>query len=105
MTTMDVPTLGEFATLRMAKFFAKRQAREANHAGAWIQTVVRLVFHLAGFSCLTYAGFLWHPAAGFVVAGLSFFLLSWVTTSNQPASARPTHGPQPDPLTYGSRKG
>lgn len=103
MTTMDVPTVGQFLTLRMAKFFAKRQAREANHAGAWFQTVTRLMLHLAGFSCLTYAGFLWHPIAGFVVAGFSFFVLSSLTTSDQPA--RPTHGPQPDPLTYGSRKG
>src|SRR5688572_33134581 len=106
MTTMDVPTVGQFLTLRMAKFFDKRgEAKRATHAGTWIQTVTRLVMHLAGFSCLTYAGFLWHPVAGFVVAGFSCFVLSWLTTSNQPASARPTHGPQPDPITYGSRNG
>lgn len=105
MTTMDVPTVGQFLTLRMAKFFANRgKPREATHAGAWVQLVVKLVMHLAGFASLTYAGFLWHPIAGFVVAGLSCFLLSWLTNGKQAATS-PANRPQPDPLTYGDRRG
>ena len=105
MTTMDVPTVGQFLTLRMAKFFANRgKGKEATHAPVWFQTVTRLVMHLAGFSCLTYAGFIWNPVAGFVVAGLSCFLMSWLTTGRQ-ATTTPTNRPQPDPLTYGDRRG
>jgi len=106
MTTMDVPTFGQFVTLQMVKFFAnKGKAREATHAGTWIQTVTRLVMHLAGFACLTYSGFLWHPVAGFVVAGLSCFLLSWLTNGKQQSASHPANRPQPDPLTYGDRRG
>lgn len=106
MTTMDVPSVGQFAALRIAQFVANRRKAKEAHASAWFQTVTRLVLHLAGFGCLTYAGFIWHPVAGFVVAGLSCFLLSWVTTGGQTtAGARPASAPQPDPLTYGSRKG
>lgn len=106
MTTMDVPTFGQFVTLRMAKFVGERgKAKQVAHAGTWIQTVTRLVMHLAGFSCLTYAGFLWHPVAGFVAAGLSWFLLSWLTTGKQQSATQPVNRPQPDPLTYGDRRG
>jgi len=101
MTTMDVPTVGQFVTLKIAKFFASREKTKEANAPAWFQTVTRLVMHLAGFSCLTYAGFIWHPAAGFVAAGISCFLLSWLTTGN----GRPTEpkAAQPDPLMYGRK--
>lgn len=103
MTTMDVPTFGQFVTLRLAKYFAKKEkANEAtNHASAWFQTVIRLVLHIAGFGCLTYAGFIWHPVAGFVAAGISCFLLSWVTTSGNSSAPKPSHQ---DPLMYGRDK-
>lgn len=103
MTTMEVPTLGQFITLRVAKFFAKREkaTQASTYAPTWFQSVIRLVMQLAGFSCLTYAGFLWHPAAGFIVAGISCFLLSWLTTGNGRTDAPKPQ--QPDPLMYGRK--
>jgi len=101
MTTMDVPTVGQFITLRIAKFFAKREkGKQASHAPTWFQSVIRLVMHLAGFGCLTYAGFLWHPAAGFVVAGISCFLMSWLTTGDSRSEPRAA---QTDPLMHGRK--
>lgn len=102
VTTMEVPTIGQFITLRVAKFFASRsKENQAARAHTWFQSVIRLVMHLAGFGCLTYAGFIWHPAAGFVVAGLSCFMLSWLTTGT--ASPKPQNNAQPDPLMYGRK--
>ncbi len=91
MTTETMPTVGQFFLMKLAsKLRNQGVAREGStRAHAWIQTLIRLVLHVAGFGCLTYAGFIWHPAAGFVVAGLSLFLLSWLTTS------RGTPTPQP----------
>ena len=93
MTAEAMPTVSQFFVMKIAsKLGSRKAAREASDpAHAWIQSVARLVFHLAGFACLTYAGFLWHPIAGFVVAGFSLFLMSWVTTGRaQPASAKPS---------------
>ena len=37
--------------------------------------------HLAGFSCMTIAGFSLHFAIGMIIAALSLFAISWLTTS------------------------
>lgn len=55
----------------------------ANRVRSRMQGIVRLILHLAGFACLTIAGFTWNPVAGFVVAGLSCFAFSALSTSGQ----------------------
>lgn len=90
MTTMDsAPTLTQFVLMRLAA----RRTRVARVAMArtWVQSLVRITLHLAGFSSLTIAGFMWDMIAGFVVLGISCFLMSTLTTTN-------TNVPQTDPM-------
>lgn len=91
MSSDALPSVGTFLGMKLAKAFASREkAREiSNREHAWVQTVIRLVFHLAGFGCLTYGAFLWHPIAGFVVAGFSFFAMSFLLTSRPTQTATP----------------
>lgn len=91
MSTDALPTFGTFFLAKLNKALARREkARGAStHVHAWFQTVIRLVFHLAGFGCLTYAGFIWHPIAGFVVGGFSFFAMSLLLTSQPSQTATP----------------
>lgn len=103
MTTMDVPTIGQFAALHLAKIVARRdKAKQAPRVRTWIESITRLVLTLSGFSFLTYAGFLCHPVAGFVTAGISCFLLSWLMTGSNTRAHQPQ--PQQDPLMYGRDK-
>lgn len=103
MTTETMPTVGQFFILKIAKALSRDKAREtSNRAQPWFHTVIRLVFHLAGFTSLTYAGFYWHPIAGFVTMGLSFFLMSTLIT------ARPMQQPGTPPnhsWATGDRRG
>ena len=103
MSSDALPTFGTFFGMKIAKALATRdKPREATHVHAWFQLVIRLVFHLAGFGCLTYGAFLWHSIAGFVVAGFSFFAMSFLLTS------RPTAQPAVPPnhsWATGDRRG
>lgn len=92
MTTLDNPSIAQFLVFRLGKAITKRQEAKSNvatRANTWVQSTMRLILHIAGLSSLTYAGFEWHSIAGFVTAGLSFFVLSWLTTpttvDNRPA--------------------
>jgi hypothetical protein len=89
MVTMESPTLGSFLAMRIALLARKRTDRR-NLPRTWIQTTVRLVLHLAGFSLLTMAGFQWNMLAGLIVAGISCFVLSTLLTT-----ANPTEDQQP----------
>lgn len=105
MTTEALPTMTQFVAMRLARRIERSKAREANnHVRPWFQTVLRLVFHLAGFGSLTYGAFYWQPVAGFVVMGLSFFALSWLTTSQRVETPGPTTPPNHSWAT-GDRRG
>lgn len=62
------------------------QAVSSGRLATVVSFLARLVMQLAGFACLTVAGFTWSIQAGFIVAGVSFFLLSWLQTKPQSAS-------------------
>lgn len=97
MTSLENPSIGQFLVYKLGKALAKKErARDATRTHTWVQTTIRLILQLAGFACLTYAGFVWHIVAGLVVAGISCFVLSWLTTTNEEA-------PKPDPLLAGRR--
>ena len=88
MTTMDAPTVAQFVIAKlMSRERARKEVKASTHTRTWVQAIVRLLFHLGGFACLTFAGFTWTITAGFVVAGLSCFALSWLLTG----------GTRPDP--------
>lgn len=81
MTTLEVSAnlLGVLAN-KLSRQAERRKV--AIRARTWMQSIVTFVFQVAGFSCLTYAGFLWDMKAGYVVAGFSCFALSKVLTTN-----------------------
>lgn len=84
MTTVDA-TLGNAVKMRLASYLVKSAERseQMKRARTWMQSLVRLVLSVGGYSCLTYSGFLWDMRVGFVVAGLSCFALSAQLTSNR----------------------
>lgn len=82
MSTMDgTPSLLDFISFRLTKAVKARKDKAATHARTWMQTIVRLTLHVAGFICLTYAAFTFSIAAGMIVAGISCFILSPLLTS------------------------
>lgn len=92
MTTID-HTLGNAFKMRLASLLVKSAERseQVKRARTWMQSIVRFVLQVCGFSSLTYAGFLWHIIAGFVVMGVACFLLSTLLTNSntsQPSAQR-----------------
>ena len=72
----EAPSTKDFIALKLAGFFAKRATRKVAIPRTWVQTLITTALHLAGFSSLTYAAFLWDMIAGFVVLGVCCFILS-----------------------------
>lgn len=69
-----------------AKLARSAQARSESatrrtESQSWLQSMVRLLLHLGGFACLTLAGFSFNFAIGMVIAGLSCFVFSWLTST------------------------
>ncbi len=96
MTTMDIPNLRDYAVLRVASMARKRaESRERVNPNA-LQTIVRVVLHLAGFALLTVAGFTFSMIAGYIVAGISCFLFSTLMTSGETEKKAPA-----DPMLRG----
>jgi hypothetical protein len=110
MTTMDfddMPTLTQMLAYKLVNK-AKKREKAINRTHTQLQSIVRLVLHLAGFGFLTYAGFSWNMTAGLIVAGISCFVLSTLmTNSSQPGneSTPARTKPLPDPYVSGSRNG
>jgi hypothetical protein len=95
MTTFDDanPSMTQFLFWKLNKAMTKRErSKEGTRALTWIGATIRLMTHLAGFGCLTFAGFTVNMTVGLIVAGFSFFVLSWLNsnTANRPQSADPT---------------
>jgi hypothetical protein len=81
------PSFGQFVVYKLGKML-DRKAFTRSRVHARMQSIVKLVLHLAGFACLTIAGFQVSTVAGFVVAGLSAFALSWLIAGQpEPAMA------------------
>lgn len=76
-----MPSLSRFVAFKIGKALDRKDNKRARTR--W-ESFLRIILHLAGFTCLTIAGFTWHPIAGFVVAGLSCFTFSLLTTGGQP---------------------
>lgn len=90
MTTVDmseIPTFRQLLALKLSKLAAERKRSPTTKGQALdlrplalLYAIVRVVLHLSGFAALTYAGFQWNTAAGFVIMGLSCFTLSTLLT-------------------------
>jgi Na+-driven multidrug efflux pump len=82
MVALDSMSIPEYLSRRVAMAATKRRERSnaARVPRTWVQGIVRLVLHLVGFSCFTVAGFWLSMPAGMIVAGLSCFCLSFLST-------------------------
>ena len=79
----DTPSLGAWLQFRLARAATKpRKVKEAT-TRTQMYSVIRLLMHLAGFSCFTYAAWTIIMPAGLIVAGLSFLVLSWLALPDQ----------------------
>lgn len=83
-----VPTLKRFVAYKIGKALDRKGngAKAKAYKRVQLTNLARLLLHLTGFVCLTIAGFsATMPAnipVGFVVAGLSCFAMSWLSTSS-----------------------
>lgn len=90
-----VPSFTTFLGMKLANTIAKRKrATEVSTRAVGIaQSIVRVLLTVAGFSCLTYAGFTWNMTAGLIVAGISAFVLAWLMNTGAPSE---DNRPSPD---------
>lgn len=80
MTTIDGHlTLTEVLATKVLRAARTKRERRTIPYSVW-SMLLRLLLHLAGFSCLTVAGFTVSLLAGLVTAGLSCFVLSTLMT-------------------------
>lgn len=86
MTTWDTtPTFGQFLLHKINKTMDKRARTRAasEHAHTLYQAIMRLLLHIAGFGCLTIAGFAFNFIAGMIVMGISCFVMSTLLTNDR----------------------
>lgn len=83
-TYEGIPGPLTYIQMQLAKRISARKER-VNRTPILFQVMLRLLLHIAGFSCLTYAGFQWNITAGMIVAGLSCFIFSWLFASGSEA--------------------
>lgn len=89
-TYEGIPGPLTYIQMVLAKRISARKER-SNRLPNILQTLTRLVLHIAGFSCLTYAGFQWNIIAGMITAGISCFIFSWLFASaSEPRESPPT---------------
>lgn len=77
---MNLPTIPQLLAYKLLKRTRNARSR-VGFAGnrqrpVWIETVIKLTLHIAGFIGLTIAGFHFNFIAGMVVFSLSCFVLS-----------------------------
>lgn len=75
VSTLAEVSTRQFIATKVASAIANRRERSKRNI-SWVQNLVRLTLHLAGFSALTIAAFTLTFAAGMVAVGISCFLLS-----------------------------
>jgi uncharacterized protein involved in cysteine biosynthesis len=89
MTTLDYATLSlpRYLAMRIASKEGER-TRRASIPRTWVQSMMKVVMTLAGFACLTIAGFTFNMIAGWIIAGASCMVLAWLI-GGQSAPATP----------------
>lgn len=89
MVAMDgTPDLKTYLAMRLVKARKESSNRTVLPSALILQTV-RLMLHLAGFAALTYGAFQFNIIIGYVVGGISCFVLSTLLTSEKPAKEIP----------------
>jgi hypothetical protein len=89
-----VPTPATYAGMVLNNWIQKKRARRvsigserANNGARFVNSLMRIVLHIVGFSALTNAMFQWNMIAGWIAVAVSCFVFSWLFTTN---------GEQPD---------
>lgn len=78
MATMESnPSTWQFFAWKLGKALDRKASKE-RRVRTFMEASIRVLLHIVGFSCLTFAGFYWHVIAGLVVAGISCFLMAWL---------------------------
>lgn len=86
-TVTESTSVLQFLLMKVTKPRSKTKnaALGMTRVRAWIAMLVRLTLTLAGFGFLTWGMFTWHIIAGLITAGLSCFVLAWLTKSEPQA--------------------
>jgi hypothetical protein len=87
--TGDNPSISAFLAWKLSNLLSKRAANAARQQTGIAYTLVRMVLQLAGFALLTLAGFAFSMITGLIVAGISCFVLSTLTTGGKADDANP----------------
>lgn len=84
VVTMDeAPSITSVIGMRVASLLVRHSQRKARiRPRTWIQTLVRIVMHIAGFACLTISAWSINFTAGIAAAGISCFVLSWLNNGS-----------------------
>jgi hypothetical protein len=84
------PSFIQFVAWKIGKALDTK-ANKVKREYSILQIIVKLMLHIVGFSCLTFAGFTWSITAGLVVAGISCFVLSVLMApdSDRPNETQP----------------
>jgi hypothetical protein len=89
------PTWFQFAAWKLGKAMDRSIDKKVTRVRTSAQTTIRLMLHIVGFSCLTIAGFTASITAGWIVAGFSSLVLSWLMTNTRTAEPDQTDPQRP----------
>jgi hypothetical protein len=76
----STPSMGDVLLSKLARRLSSRREKTIA-VRSWFQAMVKVLVQLAGFACLTLAGFSVSFTVGMVVAGLSCFTFAWLVPS------------------------
>lgn len=75
----EPPSITSAIGLKLAGMLIRRTERKARtRPRTWVQVTIKLLLHVAGFTCLTVAAWSFNFIAGMAVAGISCFVQSWL---------------------------
>lgn len=83
------PSILQFFAWKLGKALDTR-ARKEKRVRTIVQASIRVLLHIVGFSCLTIAAFHWHVIAGWVVVGISCFVMAELLSDSDQSSNDPT---------------
>jgi len=89
-TIDEAPSVTSYLAMRLIARLTSRSERKARtRPRTWVQATVKLVLQLAGFSCLTISAWSLNNAAGIAVAGVSCFVLAWLSNGSSTVDDNP----------------
>lgn len=86
--SVDSTTVGTFLLYKIGKALERRKRATdiTTNAVSIFTRLTRVLFHVSGFSLLTIAGFRYSMIIGFIVAGISCFVMSALMAPSTPSN-------------------